>query len=153
MFDFHHMSRAPWWYHILQAKGLLSEYQPKYNSARAVYRERKKYVDEIDWNLLAVPPSGSPKAPSSPFPSLYYAFVFIISLPLPHRKGSLPFLVSLEEGLCLPLFTNYTLLLFGPSHLTIRPSSLFFEVETLLLWGYIWKSKCFNSFLKFGDLV
>lgn len=43
------------------AKGLLSEYQPKYNSARAVYRERKKYVDEIDWNLLAVPPSGSPK--------------------------------------------------------------------------------------------
>ncbi|KAM7479219.1 hypothetical protein LguiA_027432 [Lonicera macranthoides] len=39
------------------AKGLLSEYQPKYNSARAVYRERKKYVDEIDWNMLAVPPS------------------------------------------------------------------------------------------------
>ncbi|KVI01969.1 RNA-processing protein, HAT helix [Cynara cardunculus var. scolymus] len=44
------------------AKGLLSEYQPKYNSARAVYRERKKYVDEIDWNLLALPPSGSLKA-------------------------------------------------------------------------------------------
>ncbi|KAB1200091.1 Cleavage stimulation factor subunit 3 [Morella rubra] len=44
------------------AKGLLSEYQPKYNSARAVYRERKKYVDEIDWNMLAVPPSGSYKA-------------------------------------------------------------------------------------------
>lgn len=43
------------------AKGLVSEYQPKYNSARAVYRERKKYVDEIDWNLLAVPPSGSVK--------------------------------------------------------------------------------------------
>ncbi|XP_071729977.1 cleavage stimulation factor subunit 77 [Rutidosis leptorrhynchoides] len=43
------------------AKGLVSEYQPKYNSARAVYRERKKYVDEIDWNLLAVPPSGSAK--------------------------------------------------------------------------------------------
>lgn len=43
------------------AKGLLSEYQPKYNSARAVYRERKKYVDEIDWNMLAVPPSGSYK--------------------------------------------------------------------------------------------
>ncbi|XP_073270103.1 cleavage stimulation factor subunit 77-like isoform X1 [Primulina huaijiensis] len=43
------------------AKGLLSEYQPKYNSAKAVYRERKKYVDEIDWNMLAVPPSGSPK--------------------------------------------------------------------------------------------
>lgn len=43
------------------AKGLLSEYQPKYNSARAVYRERKKYVDEIDWNLIAVPPSGSLK--------------------------------------------------------------------------------------------
>ncbi|KAH0469186.1 hypothetical protein IEQ34_002418 [Dendrobium chrysotoxum] len=35
------------------AKGLLSEYQPKYNSARAVYRERKKYIDEIDWNMLA----------------------------------------------------------------------------------------------------
>ncbi|KZV40326.1 cleavage stimulation factor subunit 3-like [Dorcoceras hygrometricum] len=43
------------------AKGLLSEYQPKYNSAKAVYRERKKYVDAIDWNMLAVPPSGSPK--------------------------------------------------------------------------------------------
>lgn len=43
------------------AKGLLSEYQPKYNSARAVYRERKKYVDEIDWNMVAVPPSGSYK--------------------------------------------------------------------------------------------
>ncbi|XP_020535637.1 cleavage stimulation factor subunit 77 isoform X3 [Jatropha curcas] len=43
------------------AKGLLSEYQPKYNSARAVYRERKKYVDEIDWNMLAVPPTGSYK--------------------------------------------------------------------------------------------
>lgn len=48
-------------YFILQAKGVLSEYQPKYNSARAVYRERKKYVDEIDWNMLAVPPSGSSK--------------------------------------------------------------------------------------------
>ncbi|KHN46853.1 Cleavage stimulation factor subunit 3 [Glycine soja] len=44
------------------AKGLISEYQPKYNSARAVYRERKKYVDEIDWNMLAVPPTGSYKA-------------------------------------------------------------------------------------------
>nr|GEU95010.1 cleavage stimulation factor subunit 77 [Tanacetum cinerariifolium] len=43
------------------AKGLVSEYQPKYNSARAVYSERKKHVDEIDWNLLAVPPSGSVK--------------------------------------------------------------------------------------------
>lgn len=43
------------------AKGLVSEYQPKYNSARAVYREQKKYVDEIDWNMLAVPPSGSYK--------------------------------------------------------------------------------------------
>ncbi|CAK7355911.1 unnamed protein product [Dovyalis caffra] len=43
------------------AKGLLSEYQPKYNSARAVYREQKKYVDEIDWNMLAVPPTGSYK--------------------------------------------------------------------------------------------
>ncbi|KAK4282046.1 hypothetical protein QN277_013468 [Acacia crassicarpa] len=43
------------------AKGLISEYQPKYTSARAVYRERKKYVDEIDWNMLAVPPTGSAK--------------------------------------------------------------------------------------------
>ncbi|KAK1399943.1 Suf domain-containing protein [Heracleum sosnowskyi] len=43
------------------AKGLLSEYQPKFNSARAVYRERKKYVDEIDWNMLVVPPSGANK--------------------------------------------------------------------------------------------
>ncbi|XP_022154467.1 cleavage stimulation factor subunit 77 isoform X2 [Momordica charantia] len=43
------------------AKGLISEYQPKFNSARAVYRERKKYVDEIDCNILAVPPTGSPK--------------------------------------------------------------------------------------------
>ncbi|KAE9612544.1 putative suppressor of forked, tetratricopeptide-like helical domain-containing protein [Lupinus albus] len=40
------------------AKGLISEYQPKYTSARAVYRERKKYFDEIDWNMLAVPPTG-----------------------------------------------------------------------------------------------
>ena len=45
-----------------QAKGLISEYQPKYNSARAVYRERKKYIDEIDWNMLAIPPTGSYKA-------------------------------------------------------------------------------------------
>ncbi|CAI8584417.1 unnamed protein product [Vicia faba] len=43
------------------AKGLVSEYQPKYNSARAVYRERKKYFDEIDWNMLAIPPTGSSK--------------------------------------------------------------------------------------------
>ncbi|XP_045789669.1 cleavage stimulation factor subunit 77 isoform X1 [Trifolium pratense] len=43
------------------AKGLISEYQPQYNSARAVYRERKKYFDEIDWNMLAVPPTGSQK--------------------------------------------------------------------------------------------
>ncbi|KAL5726176.1 Cleavage stimulation factor subunit 77 [Ranunculus cassubicifolius] len=43
------------------AKGLVSEYQPKYNSARAVYRERKKYADDIDWNMLAVPPTGSDK--------------------------------------------------------------------------------------------
>ncbi|XP_056170608.1 cleavage stimulation factor subunit 77 isoform X3 [Syzygium oleosum] len=46
------------------AKGLISEYQPKYNSARAVYKERKKYVDEIDWNMLAVPPTGSSKEES-----------------------------------------------------------------------------------------
>ncbi|XP_015698786.1 cleavage stimulation factor subunit 77 isoform X2 [Oryza brachyantha] len=43
------------------AKGLLSEYQPKFNSAKAVYRERKKYIDDIDWNMLAVPPIGSYK--------------------------------------------------------------------------------------------
>ncbi|XP_057948438.1 cleavage stimulation factor subunit 77 isoform X2 [Malania oleifera] len=43
------------------AKGLLSEYQSKNNSAKAVYRERKKYVDEIDWNMLAIPPTGSYK--------------------------------------------------------------------------------------------
>lgn len=47
--------------HIIQAKGLISEYQPKFNSARAVYRERKKYTDEIDLNILAVPPTGSSK--------------------------------------------------------------------------------------------
>jgi hypothetical protein len=47
------------WHFINQAKGLVSEYQPKYNSARAVYREQKKYVDEIDYNMLAVPPTGS----------------------------------------------------------------------------------------------
>ncbi|KAF5181843.1 Cleavage stimulation factor subunit, partial [Thalictrum thalictroides] len=46
---------------VMLAKGLLSEYQPKYNSARVVYRERKKYVDEIDWDMLAVPPTGSYK--------------------------------------------------------------------------------------------
>lgn len=43
------------------AKGLLSEWQQKFNSAKAVYRELKKYVDEIDWNMLAIPPSGSSK--------------------------------------------------------------------------------------------
>ncbi|XP_042375309.1 cleavage stimulation factor subunit 77-like isoform X1 [Zingiber officinale] len=43
------------------AKGLVSEYQPKFNSARAVYKERKKYLDEIDWNMLAIPPNGSYK--------------------------------------------------------------------------------------------
>ena len=48
-------------YFLEQAKGLVSEYQPKFNSARAVYRERKKYVDEIDCNMLAVPPTGSSK--------------------------------------------------------------------------------------------
>lgn len=47
--------------YFLQAKGLLSEYQPKYNSARAVYREKKKYIDEIDWNMLAIPAAGSCK--------------------------------------------------------------------------------------------
>ncbi|XP_039016553.1 LOW QUALITY PROTEIN: cleavage stimulation factor subunit 77-like [Hibiscus syriacus] len=43
------------------AKGLLSEYQPKYTSSRAVYKELKKYADEIDWNMLAVPPTDSCK--------------------------------------------------------------------------------------------
>ncbi|XP_039053919.1 cleavage stimulation factor subunit 77-like isoform X2 [Hibiscus syriacus] len=43
------------------AKGLLSEYQPKYTIARAVYKELKKYADEIDWNMLAVPPTNSCK--------------------------------------------------------------------------------------------
>ncbi|ESQ35021.1 hypothetical protein EUTSA_v10006915mg [Eutrema salsugineum] len=43
------------------AKGLVNEYQPKFNSARAVYRERKKYIEEIDWNMLAIPPTGSSK--------------------------------------------------------------------------------------------
>lgn len=43
------------------AKGLVAEYQPKYISARAVYRERKKLCDEIDGNKLAVPPTGSLK--------------------------------------------------------------------------------------------
>lgn len=60
---------------ILQAKGLLSEYQQKYNSARAVYRERKKYVDEIDWNMLAVPPSGSSKV--LPFTKFHYFSILI----------------------------------------------------------------------------
>lgn len=53
----------------MQAKGLVSEYQPKFNSARAVYRERKKYVDEIDWNMLAVPPTGSHKVVLIPLPN------------------------------------------------------------------------------------
>eukprot|EP01018_Ginkgo_biloba_P004307 Gb_21483 [translate_table: standard] len=44
------------------AKGLLAEYQPKYISARAVYRERKKFCEEIDGSKLAVPPTGSLKA-------------------------------------------------------------------------------------------
>ena len=68
----------------MQAKGLLSEYQPKYNSARAVYRERKKYADEIDWNMLAVPPSGSYKAIIASFcyllldysPNWLFLFIF-----------------------------------------------------------------------------
>lgn len=56
------MSDETNWDFALQAKGLVSEYQPKFNSARAVYRERKKYVDDIDLNVLAVPPTGSYKA-------------------------------------------------------------------------------------------
>jgi len=48
------------------AKGLLAEYQPKHFSARAVYRERKKYCERIDANMLAVPPTGSYKASSIP---------------------------------------------------------------------------------------
>ncbi|CAM6129012.1 unnamed protein product [Calypogeia fissa] len=43
------------------AKGLLTEYQPKHFSARAVYRERKKYCERIDHTLLAAPPTGSLK--------------------------------------------------------------------------------------------
>lgn len=43
------------------AKGLVSEYQPKYNSARAMYRELKKHVDGVDSKTLAVPPTGSLK--------------------------------------------------------------------------------------------
>ncbi|KAL1224078.1 Cleavage stimulation factor subunit 77 [Cardamine amara subsp. amara] len=43
------------------AKGLVNEYQPKFNSARAVYRERKKCIEDVDWNMLAVPPTGSSK--------------------------------------------------------------------------------------------
>lgn len=43
------------------AKGLLAEFQPKYISARAVYRERKKFCEEIDGSKLAVPPTGSLK--------------------------------------------------------------------------------------------
>ncbi|KAJ7523485.1 hypothetical protein O6H91_18G051600 [Diphasiastrum complanatum] len=43
------------------AKGLLAEYQPKHFSARAVYRERKKFCERIDQNMLAVPPTGSIK--------------------------------------------------------------------------------------------
>lgn len=43
------------------AKSLLAEYQPKHYSARAVYRERKKYCERIDSNMLAVPPTGSLK--------------------------------------------------------------------------------------------
>jgi hypothetical protein len=50
----------------MQAKGLLAEYQPKHFSARAVYRERKKYCERIDANMLAVPPTGSYKASSIP---------------------------------------------------------------------------------------
>jgi hypothetical protein len=50
----------------MQAKGLLAEYQPKHFSARAVYRERKKFCERIDANMLAVPPTGSYKASSIP---------------------------------------------------------------------------------------
>lgn len=61
MYIYKDCSKDDWCYFLDQAKGLVSEYQPKFNSARAVYRERKKYVDEIDCNMLAVPPTGSPK--------------------------------------------------------------------------------------------
>ncbi|KAH7425316.1 hypothetical protein KP509_11G049100 [Ceratopteris richardii] len=43
------------------AKSLLAEYQPKHFSARAVYRERKKFCERIDSSMLAVPPTGSVK--------------------------------------------------------------------------------------------
>ncbi|KAL4567897.1 hypothetical protein LXL04_023493 [Taraxacum kok-saghyz] len=55
-------------------KGLVSEYQPKYNNARAVYRERKKCVDEIDWNLVVVPPSSSIKA----IYFIYFIFLYFL---------------------------------------------------------------------------
>lgn len=43
------------------AKSLLAEYQPRHYNARAVYRERKKYCERIDPNMLAIPPTGSLK--------------------------------------------------------------------------------------------
>lgn len=43
------------------AKVLLSEYSQKFNTAKAIYWERKKLAGEIDWGMLAVPPTGSPK--------------------------------------------------------------------------------------------
>ncbi|EFJ31023.1 hypothetical protein SELMODRAFT_270661 [Selaginella moellendorffii] len=41
------------------AKGLVADFQPKHFNARAVYRERKKFWDQIDQSLLPVPFAGS----------------------------------------------------------------------------------------------
>ncbi|KAL5725694.1 hypothetical protein ACHQM5_008810 [Ranunculus cassubicifolius] len=43
------------------ATEMISQFQPKHNSAKAVYRLRKSHADDIDWNMLAVPPTGSDK--------------------------------------------------------------------------------------------
>lgn len=115
----------------MQAKGLLSEYQPKFNSAKAVYREQKKYVDEIDWNMLAVPPTGSYKAvhffisfsfsffPNGPF-VLFFLFLFSVphlcfffiavdiddAYSLYHQRAQslLFFVVEVAYAICLTLF-------------------------------------------------
>lgn len=64
----------------MQAKGLLAEYQPKHFSARAVYRERKKYCDHIETNMLAVPPTGSYKAS---FVTCHLDFAFALATLVP----------------------------------------------------------------------
>ncbi|KAL6140655.1 hypothetical protein ACLB2K_058953 [Fragaria x ananassa] len=43
------------------AKSLLAEFSGKFNRAKIVYWERRNAVQDIDFSMLAVPPTGSPR--------------------------------------------------------------------------------------------